>query len=245
MRETTDNHSPNCGYKELLVTYLYDEASATERAKFEQHLNQCQSCVTELQGFKEVREDLSTWQVPFVPPIEVTVPRSAGQILRELFTVIPGWLKLSSGLIATAAAALLLFSLVGTRISFGGGKVDVAIGKQEVSVAPQNSKTGVTTATSDASMLTRAEAEAMIAAAVEKAQQQSRQEAEAQMAKLEARLNAAHRAELIEATDKLRTEHQRRWNTLLAERQRPTMNEWLFAANESSEPSGVDNENSN
>lgn len=246
MRETVNNHALNCDFKEQLVTYLYDEASPIERQKFEQHLNQCRECRTELHAFKGVREDLGAWQMPFVPPIEITTPRRAGEILRELLSVIPAWLKVSSGLVATAAAALLVFSLAGTRISYGQNGFDVAIGKQPISqVTQSNQNTSGGAVKADAPTLTRAEAEALINAAVEHAQAQSRQEASAQMASLEARLNATHRAELIEATNKLRNEHQRRWNTLLAERQRPTINEWLFAANDSAEPVGADNEKNN
>lgn len=249
MKTIRSNSAPHCGYKEQLVTYLYGEASAAERAEFENHLRQCGECRDELQAFGVMRQELRAWEVPFRPPIEVTLPRGMRDILRELSSVIPGWLKLSSGLVAAAAVALVFFALAGTRLSIGPGGVSVEFGRQataqtEGQVARQTTTSPAQTLQppAAASMLTRAEAEEMITAAVARAQVQAKQEAQAQIASLEARLTAAHRAALTAATNKLRDEHRRNLSTLLAERQRPTINEWLFAANGNAEPSGVENE---
>jgi hypothetical protein len=249
MRTTENNHAPGCGRQEQLVAYLYDEAGGDERAAFEQHLRACAACRDELQAFRGVRRELGAWQVPFTPPIRVTTPRPVREALGELLAGLPGWFKISSGLATAAAAALVLFALAGTRLSVGQGGFSAEFGRaasrQEAqqttspTPAPANEPTNATP------MLTRAEAEVLIAEAVARSEAQAKREAQAQLASLEARLNAARRAELIEATNKLREEHRARINTLVAERQRPTMNEWLFAANESQEPAGGENEKSN
>lgn len=247
MKET--NRPSECGYQERLVAYLYDETSASERTEFERHLQACDVCCAELASFKEVRNELRAWEIPFVPPIKVAVPRRAGEVLRELLGVLPKWFKVSGGLVATAAAALVVFTLAGARLSIGASGVSAEFGHVSgPQVAREATPAPVAPTKQDGSAtptLTRAEAEAMINAAVARAQAQAKQEAQAQMASLEVRLIAAHRAELTQATNKLRDEHRQSLRSVLAERQRPTINEWLFAANENADPTGGENGNSN
>lgn len=47
--------------KELLVSYLYDDLSEADRAKFESHLRGCVECRHELSALRDVRADLVTW----------------------------------------------------------------------------------------------------------------------------------------------------------------------------------------
>ena len=218
-----------CGKKELLVTYLYDEATVTERTEFERHLTDCDSCQTELQSFQGVRAELSAWQMPFVPPIEIITPRTAFDALREFFRLVPGWFKVTSGLAATAAAALLLFALTNTRLSFGQGGFDAQFGITEntpvTTTAPPKPVAG--------NFLSRAEAEQMIQTAVAQAQAQAQQQTQLQLAGLEAKLTAAHQARLQTATQQLRQEHQRRLQLELAKFDngaRQTLTEWLLTS---------------
>jgi hypothetical protein len=239
---TTPN-APGCGHQEQLVAYLYDEAGAGERAEFERHLRECAACRDELQAFKGVRRELRAWEVPFTPPIEVTVPRGVREVLQELFSALPGWFKISTGLAATAAAALVIFALAGTRLSIGSGGVSAEFGRETAwQTTPPPTPTKQPEGASAEQSLSRAEVEAMIAEAVARAEAQADQKTQAQLASLEARLSAAHRAELVAAISRLRGEHQKNLNALIAERQRPTINEWLFAANEHQEAAGADNE---
>jgi anti-sigma factor RsiW len=240
---TTPN-APSCGYQEQLVAYLYDEAGAGERAEFERHLGECAACRDELRAFKGVRRELLAWEVPFTPPIEVTLPRGVREVLQELFSALPGWFKISTGLAATAAAALVIFALAGTRISVGSAGVSAEFGRQTArqTTPPQPAPTKQPESAPSEQALLRSEAEAMIAEAVSRAQAEADEKAKARLASLEARLGAAHRAELVAAINRLRGEHQKNLNALIAERQRPTINEWLFAANESQESAGADNE---
>jgi anti-sigma factor RsiW len=219
----------DCGKKELLVAYLYNEVNATERKEFERHLSGCATCRDELPAFQGVREDLGAWQMSFVPPIEVVTPRTALDALRDFFRLVPGWFKVTSGLAATAAAALLLFALTGTRISFGQGGFDAQFGVKATApiAATETPKPSVVNS------LSRAEAEQMIQVAVAQAQAQAQQQTQLQLASLEAQLTATHQTQLQMATQRLRQEHQRRLQLELAKFDngtRQTVTEWLLTA---------------
>ena len=240
----------DCGKKELLLSYLYDEANQHERTDFAAHLTACSSCDRELQAFQGVRQELSTWQIPFVPHIEVITPRSATDALREFFRLLPGWFKVTSGLAAAAAAALVVFAISGTQIKFGQEGFTAQVGVKEI-VQPQIVKEPTTstsvTPSLTANTISRAEAEKMIQVAVAQAQAQTQAQAHAQFAALEAKLNSAHQANLANATMRLQEQQQKNLNAVLAEGRRGTLTEWLFASaetgTENQEQKGNENNN--
>ncbi|MDQ3011271.1 MAG: zf-HC2 domain-containing protein [Acidobacteriota bacterium] len=122
------NSQSECGYKEELVTYLYDDVTAIERASFENHLKECDPCSAELNAFGRVRDELNTWQVGFAPRTEWVLPRGKVGVLRELFGLFPAWTR-SLAIAGVAAAAILLaLSVIGTRISFNQGDFTVNFG---------------------------------------------------------------------------------------------------------------------
>lgn len=232
MKTGVDN---NCEKKDLLVTYLYEEANQAERTEFEQHLIGCGSCHNELQAFKGLREELGSWQMPFVPHIEVVTPRTAMDALRELVRLVPGWFKVTSGLAAAAAAALVVVALTGTRVSFGNGGFDAKFGVKEITQVAGEPATSTTAKSVVTNSISRAEAEQMIQAAVTHAQTQAQQQTQLQLANLETKLNAAHQAQLQTATQRLRQEHQRRLQIELAKFDngaRQSLSEWLLTATE-------------
>ena len=53
-----------CEEKELLVSYLYDDLPARDRAAFEAHLRGCDACRIELKAMRAVRADLAAWAPP-------------------------------------------------------------------------------------------------------------------------------------------------------------------------------------
>lgn len=236
----------SCGKKELLVTYLYDEASQPERAEFERHLTNCASCHNELQAFTGVREDMSAWQMPFVPHIEVVTPRNATDALRDFFRLVPGWFKVTSGLATAAAAALIVFALTGTRVSFGNGGFEAKFGvKENTQVATTPAPTQAATSVA-VNSLSRAEAEQMIQAAVAKAQAQAQQQTQSQLVNLETKLSAAHQVQLQNATQRLRLEHQRRLQTEMAKFDngaRQTITEWLLTTTDSGQEASGNEKN--
>ena len=235
----------NCGNKDLLVTYLYNEASPPERAEFERHLVICGACHNELQAFQGLREELSTWQMPFVPHIEVVTSRTAVDALREFFRLVPGWLKLSSGFATAAAAALVIFALTGTRISVGKSGFDAKFGGKEITQVTGGTATSATPI--NVNPLSRAEAEQMIQAAVAQVQAQAQQQTQLQLASLETKLNVAHQAQLQTATARIRQEQQRKLQIEMAKFDngpRQTVTEWLLTATDASQEA-TNNEKNN
>ncbi len=119
------NAPEDCGRKEDLVAYLYDEAGAAERASFERHLDDCVACRAELMAFGRVRDELSVWQVGLAPRAEVVLPRSRFAVLRELIGMFPMWVR--GAALAGAAAAMLLVALSIAGASVGVRDGDFAI----------------------------------------------------------------------------------------------------------------------
>lgn len=70
-----------CGEHEVLISYLYDELTPSDRRNFERHLQQCGPCRDALDGFGRVRAGLGAWGAPdIVLDVEVaavTGPRAA------------------------------------------------------------------------------------------------------------------------------------------------------------------------
>src|SRR5262245_10805193 len=118
----------DCGRKEDLVTYLYGEANATERASFERHLDGCGACRDELAELGRVRDDLGAWQLGLGPRAEIVLRRSRLDLARELIGMFPVWVR--GAAFAGAAAAMLLVSLsmAGTRISLKDGDFAINFG---------------------------------------------------------------------------------------------------------------------
>ena len=123
---TQENQTPNCHQHETLVTYLYGEAAPDESRRFEAHLRDCASCRQELTSFETVRESLQQWRLEDLPDgrsnVRVVVEsprRSALSLLKELLAVTPLWAK---GL-GAAAAAMVLFAILGTEVRVGNGGV--------------------------------------------------------------------------------------------------------------------------
>ncbi len=228
----------DCGKKELLVAYLYDEASKNERAEFEQHLPGCSPCRMELQSFKGVRNEMSTWQLSVVPHVSFVPPRSAVSVLREFFQLVPGWLKLTSGLAAAAAAALIVFALAGLNVSYGSNGFSASFGKQNnqssiIAKLPINAAPAKNT---DANALSRMEVEQMIQAAVAQTKAEAQQHTQIQLASLESKLLATHQVNLQNASKQFRKEYQQKMQLELAKYEngnRQTLTEWLFATSDS------------
>lgn len=232
MKTTPNAQLPRgCGRQEELVTYLYDEATAAERAAFEQHLDACADCRRELRAFERVRHDLSAWQLPLAPRAAITPQRNALAVLRELLGSLSFWPKAAMGAAAMAAMMLIIFAVIGTHISVGQGQgFSVDFGNMAKKTEP----------TPPASTLTRAEAEALIQEATARVRAQAQEETQARLASLEERLGTAYQAELAKVTRRLYAEQR----TMLANanKQETTLREWLFATNETRDGGGAEND---
>jgi hypothetical protein len=60
----TDSTLHTCAEQEALVGYLYDELAPPDRVRFEEHLASCVECQAALDGMRDVRAQLATWQLP-------------------------------------------------------------------------------------------------------------------------------------------------------------------------------------
>jgi anti-sigma factor ChrR (cupin superfamily) len=61
MTEPTPN---TCSEQDALVSYLYGELEPSARARYDEHLAACAECRVALEGMREVRAQLATWQLP-------------------------------------------------------------------------------------------------------------------------------------------------------------------------------------
>jgi hypothetical protein len=86
-----------CDDKALLVSYLYGEVSAADRAAVEAHVATCAACADELASLGAVRADLGRWEPP-------AAPRPAPRAWRRP----PVWapMALAAGLLLAVGAAL-------------------------------------------------------------------------------------------------------------------------------------------
>jgi len=172
----------NCGRKDDLLDHLYGESNAATQAAFEGHLDQCDLCRAELKAFGRVRDDLSTWQVGFAPRTDVVLPRRRLELLRELASSFPAWVRGAALAGAAAAMALVALSLANTSINFKGGDLAIQFG------APK----GVTGSLSQPSE----EIEKLVQATVARQSEKMQDEFRAQVAGLKDHLVAEHKAQL-------------------------------------------------
>ena len=221
-----------CDRQSELMTYLYDEASPAERGTFERHLEGCNPCRMELRSFERVRQDLASWQLGFVPRMEIAVNRGLSDVHRELVSLLPVWAR--STIVATAAAGVVLvaLSLAGTRVNWREGTLSLGAGQ-----AIDRTETKTT------AQLTRAEIETMIAerlAALRVDDERRQSEMRAQISNLSLQLATASqsRTKLASSLATLRAEQR----ALIAKGQ-STLGEWLFASNGNRDAWGVENEN--
>lgn len=118
-----------CGRKEDLVTYIYGEANATERASFERHLDDCDACSNELTAFGRVRLDMDAWQLGPLARPQFALRRSRLELMREFFGTFPAWVRGAAFAGAAAAVLLVSLSIAGTRISLKDGDFEVSFGR--------------------------------------------------------------------------------------------------------------------
>jgi anti-sigma factor RsiW len=131
-----------CGHAEQLVSYLYGESAAAERARFEQHLAACVACRDELQAFGQVREAVGAWRAELltdapafvatdVSPTDATrrnvvvAPsrRSAWVALREFFALSPAWLRVGAVAASLVVCALAALAVVNAEVGRENGKL--------------------------------------------------------------------------------------------------------------------------
>jgi len=195
----SEKNGNSCGRKEDLVTYLYGEAPATERASFESHLDYCDACRNELTAFGRVRRDLGAWQLGQIARPEIVLRRSRLDLLRELVGMFPVWVR-GAALIGAAAAMLLVsLSIAGMRISLKDGDFAVSFGRTGNGAAP-------------AQAASSEEISRMVQNAVAEEREKMEKLYSARLASFKDQLDANHQAELRAA----RAERQARLRVVQA-----------------------------
>jgi anti-sigma factor RsiW len=117
---------------ELIVSYLYDELTGTERQQLERHLADCETCRAEVAGLRGTRTLLSGWAPP-EPDLGFEVvrrPTVVGSPRR--LRVSPAW-----GLAAAAVLVLAVASaLANVEVQMGDGGFVVRTGWNRPAAAP-------------------------------------------------------------------------------------------------------------
>ena len=207
-------NTPDCGMHEALVSYLYNEATADEIGRVEEHLTRCVACKDELHSFERVRGMLQQWQLDDLPVVRVVAERDSGRrsvfsLIRELLTVTPIWGKA----IGALAMAVVVLAVIGT---------DVSVGKDGISfhadllrrgqTAPGNA--GSNTESSNANIeQVRNEVKGLVNQLIAEKERQQRDEIKAQLVSLESQLQNMHSADLIKLATRIQ-EQQARLRTI-------------------------------
>lgn len=129
-----------CERADELVAYLYDEADADSRRRFELHARDCAACREELAAFRGVRRAVAAWRVealsdvPAVAAVHADAARrkpSALAALREFFALSPAWLRAAWAASAVAVIALAALTLARAELNWGDGGLALRFGVTE------------------------------------------------------------------------------------------------------------------
>ncbi|HJQ25980.1 MAG TPA: zf-HC2 domain-containing protein [Blastocatellia bacterium] len=241
------NQTPACGMHEALMAYLYKEATADDARRFEAHLEACAACRQELADFECVRQQLQQWQVVDLPIVRVVADpqpakRSFLAVLKELFTVMPVWVKVAS----VAAVALIVMAVTGTSISIG--RDGFAINTRMVGTR-QASEGGTvvkppTSAYVSAEQLEqlRANLTALVAQKIADSERQQKEALKAELVSLQGDLQNMRSADLAKISARVQ-EHQARLQTIerdLDRREGSDLTDLLFSEllNKPTRPAG-------
>jgi hypothetical protein len=210
--------TPTCDMHEALVSYLYNEATPEESGRVEAHLTECAPCKQELHSFERVRGMLQQWQLDDLPVVRVVTERASGErsmleVLKELLTVTPLWVKA----IGAVAMAMLLLAVIGTDVSVGSSGVSFHAdllrhdrNATAVSVAGDRN-----TALPNASNIeqVRTEVKSLVNQLIAESERQQKDEIKAQLVSLESQLQNMHSADLAKLATRIQ-EQQARLKTI-------------------------------
>jgi hypothetical protein len=128
----------NQAYKDLLVSYLYDDLNDMDRAKVEMHLRACESCREELSALRGVRGDLAQW-TPVLPDLGFRIVRELKPASRPSWRA---WWTPAAGL-AAAATLVLAAALSLAHIEIHNGPDGLTVRTGWVASAPSISTAGI------------------------------------------------------------------------------------------------------
>lgn len=128
----------NQAYKDLLVSFLYDDLSDMDRAKLEMHLRACESCRDELAALRGVRVDLAQW-TPVLPDLGFRIVREMKPASRPSWRA---WWTPAAGL-AAAATLVLAAALSLAHIEIHTGPDGLTVRTGWAASAPSLSTAGI------------------------------------------------------------------------------------------------------
>jgi hypothetical protein len=101
-----------CGYPgrdEAIVSYLYDDLDAAQRAAFDTHLVLCARCRAEVGQLSDVRQTLSMWEPPTVDGLQSSVgsQSSVGNLSRQSswWSDVPAWARVAAAVLCLGVGA--------------------------------------------------------------------------------------------------------------------------------------------
>ena len=162
--------SMNCDHEQL-VSYLYDDLSADDTARFERHLRDCAACRGELSELRGLRSTLSAWtppqpelafeiaHAPHVPAHAITAPHAPAHEHAHSHARVPSrwraWWTPAAGLAAAAVLVLAAASaLAHVEVRYGADGLSVRTGWNTNDAAPQSAAaTPASPVTADAQKL--------------------------------------------------------------------------------------------
>lgn len=209
---TDTNKTTACDMHETLVSYLYNEATAEEARQIEDHMAQCAACKQELASFERVRDHLQQWQLDDLPIVRVVTEsqpsrRSAVDVLKELFGIMPVWAKA----LGAVAAALLVFAVMGTSVSVGGGgfsfRADILRHEPSVKDSTSTGNQKVDYVSADQLEQMRASLTAIVSQMIAESERQQKDDLKAQLVGLESQVQNMRSADLAKIALRVQEHH--------------------------------------
>lgn len=117
-----NGNNKNCGFYDVMVSYIYDEVTTAERRKFETHLVDCSACTEEFAGISGARFSVFEWQKEAFAELatpEIVIPYAKSRTVEsEQSGFLAGLRGLFGGygIPVSAAAAILIWLGLGLAV---------------------------------------------------------------------------------------------------------------------------------
>jgi hypothetical protein len=167
-----------------------------------------------LQGLQRLRTDLRAWDVVAAPAMEIVIPRSPWDALKECFALFPLW---GRGAFALGSAAAMLLMAFGTMSLLRGTNQTVAPPTGTLATQQPNASPSAVTPVIALTPELKAQVEAQVAAAVNQAVEKEKQAFRSQLSSFETR-NTEQQTRIQTAMRQLR-DLQTRHEAMLADQQ--------------------------
>eukprot|EP01156_Anaeramoeba_ignava_P020927 Anaeramoba_ignava/c17637_g1_i1.p2 GENE.c17637_g1_i1~~c17637_g1_i1.p2 ORF type:complete len:222 (-),score=31.94 c17637_g1_i1:1406-2071(-) len=106
-------------FKIMMMDFLYEEINQDDKAKFEQHLQECAECRAEFEAMKTMPDFLNKWQDESAP-VQITFTAEESTIAELLKRLIPDFSNMKKAGFAFATV-LFVMALFNTKIEMKDG----------------------------------------------------------------------------------------------------------------------------